>query len=86
MNVDKMVGMNENGKLDKIYEVYFDSLKCDNSVIIFDDIIDLIEYVALDKHYSKTILQAFIQIFKKSPEKGKKTVIIVTESRKKLLK
>ncbi len=84
--MDKMVGMAENGKLDKIYNVYFDSLKCKTSVIIFDDIIDLVEYVSLDKHYSKPILQAFIQIFKKSPEKNKKTVIIVTESRKKLLK
>ena len=86
INIDKMIGLAELGKLTKISDVLFDSLRCNNSCIIFDEIIDLIEYVPLDKHYSRAILQRFVQILKSSPEKGKKTIIIVTESRKVLLK
>ena len=70
----------------KISDVLFDSLRCKNSCIIFDEIVDLIEYVPLDRHYSRAILQRFVEILKSSSEKGKKTVIIVTESRKELLK
>ena len=62
-----MIGLAESGKLSKIFDVYYDSLKCQTSCIIFDEIIDLIEYVPLDKHYSRAILQGFIEILKKSP-------------------
>jgi hypothetical protein len=60
INIDKMIGLDEQGKLKKITDVFFDSQRCKNSCIIFDEIVDLIEYVPLDKHYSKAILQRFL--------------------------
>lgn len=60
INVDKLIGLGESSKADKIFDVYFDSLKCESSCLIFDEIIDLIEYVPLDKHYSRTLFQGFV--------------------------
>jgi hypothetical protein len=60
-----MIGLDEAAKVAQISEVYSDSLKCQSGCIVIDNIIDLIQYVPMDRHYSKAILQRFAEFLRK---------------------
>lgn len=85
MSVDKIYKLNENQKAEYLTQLFEDSKKCDQSCIVLDDLLKLIEYVPLSSKYSNILLQRIQHIIKSTPGKGKKQIIIATADSLKVL-
>jgi len=69
ISADKYIGFSEIGKINEIKRVFDDAYKSEASVIIIDDIENIVEYVRIGPHFSNVILQSLISLLKRnSPE------------------
>lgn len=62
-----------------------DAYKSQHSLIVVDDIEDLIDYVDIGPRFSTTLLQTFRNFFRKSPPSGRRLVIMATTRNKRLM-
>lgn len=62
-----------------------DAYKSQQSLLVVDDIEDLIEYVSIGPRFSTGLLQTFRNFFKKAPPEGRRLVIIATTRNKRLM-
>lgn len=64
--------------MSEIVKIFEDSEKCAKSCIILDDLLRLIDYVALGTQYCTNILNLLINCIKKRLDPDNKQVIIAT--------
>lgn len=62
-----------------------DAYKSQQSLIVVDDIEDLIDFVSIGPRFSSVLLQTFRNFFKKAPPEGRRLVIIGTTRNKRLM-
>lgn len=74
-----IIGLSEYEKVRYIKDTFADSYKSTESIIILDDLENLIEYVAIGPRFSNTILQA-LKIFIKTEDRNKLFVFGTTSS------
>lgn len=74
-----IIGLSEYEKVRYIKDTFSDSYKSSESIIILDDLENLIEYVSIGPRFSNTILQA-LKIFIKSEDKNKLFVFGTTST------
>ena len=81
---DLLVRFNEKGKYNIIYSIFEDAYKSPFSIIILDNIEQLIEYVKIGPAFNNLLLQTLIVYIKKiPPKKNTKILIIGTTSKRK---
>jgi len=61
------VGIQTQGKINSITKVFNDAYKCDNSLIIIDNIERLVEYVKTGPDYNNTVMQTLFALLNKIP-------------------
>ncbi|EGC38020.1 hypothetical protein DICPUDRAFT_46059 [Dictyostelium purpureum] len=81
-----LIGYNEASKASKITKIFEDSYKSPQSCIVVDEIERLIEYVPIGPRFSNLLLQTLAVLFKKSPPKGRKLLVIATTSNPDILR
>ncbi|KAN0036938.1 hypothetical protein ACTFIV_002262 [Dictyostelium citrinum] len=81
-----LLGYNESAKASKITKVFEDSYKSPMSCVVVDEIERLIEYVPIGPRFSNLILQTLAVLFKRTPPKGRKLLVIATTSNPEILK
>lgn len=62
-----------------------DAYKSQQSLVVVDDIEDLIDFVSIGPRFSSSLLQTFRNFFKKAPPAGRRLVIIGTTRNKRLM-
>jgi vesicle-fusing ATPase len=62
-----------------------DAYKSQQSLVVVDDIEDLIEFVSIGPRFSTPLLQAFRNFFKKAPPEGRRLVVLATTRNKRLM-
>lgn len=62
-----------------------DAYKSQQSLIVVDDIEDLIDFVSIGPRFSSALLQTFRNFFKKAPPEGRRLVIVGTTRNKRLM-
>lgn len=82
---DKMINQTGQARVQYLFRVFSDSYKSPLSVIVLDDIERIIEYVRIGPQFSNSVLQALMVLLKKTPEKGRRLLVIGTTSNKDLL-
>lgn len=85
LSTHTVVGMNEAAKVNVITRLFLDAYKSRQSLIIVDDVEDLIDFVAIGPRFSSALLQIFRNFFKRAPPPGRRLVIIATTRNKRLL-
>jgi vesicle-fusing ATPase len=65
--------------------MFTDAYKSEQSLIVVDDIEDLIDYVAIGPRFSTVLLQTFRNFFKKVPPEGRRLVVLATTRNKRLM-
>ncbi|KYQ91185.1 N-ethylmaleimide-sensitive fusion protein [Tieghemostelium lacteum] len=81
-----MLGMTETAKAQRITKAFEDSYKTPLSCIIIDDIERLIEYVPIGPRFSNLILQTLHVLYKKTPPKKGRLLILSTTSNPSVLR
>ena len=62
-----------------------DAYKSRQSLVVVDDLEDLIEFVSIGPRFSSALLQAFRNFFKKAPPEGRRLVVLATTRNKRLM-
>ena len=75
---DDMTGMFENTKVNYIKKAFDDAHKSPYSVIVLDELEDLIDYTIEGPRFSATILQTLRRLIKKVPPNGNRILILGT--------
>ena len=77
LSADQLIGYAEAQKVEKIRKIFDDASKTPLSLIVLDDIENLLSYVRLGGRFSNDVLQALLVLCKKVPEeKGRKVIVI----------
>lgn len=76
-----MTKMTDYEKINYIVEIFSDSLKSSRSIIILDDIEQLIDYVPIGPRFSNSILQCLITLISKDIHDGKLMIVGTTSSK-----
>jgi vesicle-fusing ATPase len=77
---DALIGYSESSVVDYITQTFLDAYKSPCSVIVLDDIEDIIQYVPLGQRFSHTITSTIIAALKKRPPTNRKLLVIGTTS------
>jgi vesicle-fusing ATPase len=85
LSAEDFVGLNENSKVQKISKCFHDAYKSPYSCIIMDDIERFLDYVPLGHRFSNSVLQTLLVLFKQTPTKNHKLLIIGTTSNENIL-
>jgi len=85
VSADSMIGHNEMSKVQTLAKVFDDAYKSNLSLLVFDDLERLLEYVSIGPRFSNLVLQALLVLIKRQPPKGKKLLVIGTTSNKLVL-
>jgi vesicle-fusing ATPase len=80
MTPEKMIGLTDQGKMDRIRRIFEDAYKSPFSVIVADDVERLINYAPMGPIFSNQLLQTLLVTFKKAPPSGRKLIIFATTS------
>ena len=77
LSADQLIGYAEAQKVEKIRKIFDDASKTPLSLIVLDDIENLLSYVRLGGRFSNDVLQTLLVLCKKIPEeKGRKIIVI----------
>lgn len=85
LSTHMLVGLSEPAKIAAISKLFLDAYKSQLSLVVVDDIEDLIEYVSIGPRFSTSLLQTFRNFFKKAPPEGRRLVIVATSRNKRLM-
>ena len=85
LSTHTLVGLSDAAKVGTVAKIFMDAYKSQQSLIVVDDIEDLIEFVAIGPRFSSALLQTFRNFFKKPPPEGRRLVIIATTRNKRLM-
>lgn len=77
---DDLVGRGDLQKVNMIFKVFDDAYKSKNSVVIVDNIEQIVEYVGIGPRFNNGILQTLKALLKKLPPPEHKLLIIGTTS------
>ncbi|KAJ2718424.1 transport between ER and Golgi ATPase protein [Coemansia sp. Benny D115] len=77
----KMVGANESQRISQITKIFNDSYKSPLSLIVIDDIEDLVEWVPIGPRFSTSVLQTLRVLIKNHPPEGRRLLVIGTTSK-----
>jgi len=78
---EKLVGLNEGGKVERISKIFNDAYKSPLSLIILDNIERIIELIKIGPRFSNLILQTLLVYIKQNPpDNTRKMMIIGTTS------
>lgn len=66
--------------MNEVVRIFEDAEKCNNSFILLDDILRLIDFVPLGPRYNSSILNLIINLIKKVLDPSKKQIILATVS------
>lgn len=77
-----LIGFSEAARVDTIKKLFLDAYKSPLSLIVIDDLEELIEYVGVGPRFNLAILQTLKTFLSRSPSKGHRLVILVTSSNK----
>ena len=81
ISADEMIGYSETAKCTLIHQAFLDAYKSPLSLIFFDDIERIIDFVAIGPRFSNTVLQTLLVLLKKPPpDEGRKLLCIGTTS------
>lgn len=81
ISADDMIGYSETAKCTFIHQAFLDAYKSPLSLIFFDDIERIIDYVGIGPRFSNTVLQTLLVLLKKTPpDEGRKLLCIGTTS------
>ncbi len=78
LSTHSLVGQSEQAKINTISKVFTDAYKSQLSLVLVDDLEDLIEFVAMGPRFSSALLQTFRNYFKRTPPAGRRLVVIAT--------
>ena len=77
LSADQLIGYAEAQKVEKIRKIFDDASKTPLSLIVLDDIENLLSYVRLGGRFSNDVLQTLLVLCKKIPEeKGRKIIVV----------
>lgn len=85
LSTNSLVGLSEPAKISAISSLFKDAYKSQLSLIVVDDVEDLIEYVGIGPRFSTSLLQTLNNFFKQPPPKGRRLVIVATTKSKRLM-
>jgi vesicle-fusing ATPase len=85
ISAENLVGYSETAKCTRITKIFEDAYKSPVSCIVVDDIERILDYVRIGPRFSNAILQTLLVFLKKEPEKGRKLLILVTTSNRRIL-
>lgn len=85
MTCHEIYKLNAEQKLAYLIKVFEDAERCNQSCIVLDDIIRLIEYIPQGEKYNNSVLQLFLNVLKAPREKNKVLIIIATGKDDKIL-
>ncbi|ORY56880.1 vesicular-fusion protein-like protein sec18 [Pseudomassariella vexata] len=80
-----MPGMGETGKIEMLKRVFSDAYKSQISMVILDDIDDMIEWSPVGPRFQNSVLNAIALLLKTKPPKRRRLLIIGTTSRRGVL-
>eukprot|EP01060_Flectonema_neradi_P037150 TRINITY_DN738_c1_g1_i1.p1 TRINITY_DN738_c1_g1~~TRINITY_DN738_c1_g1_i1.p1 ORF type:complete len:787 (+),score=162.60 TRINITY_DN738_c1_g1_i1:59-2362(+) len=83
---DDMTGFFENSKVNYIKKAFDDAHKSPYSVVILDEIEDLIDYVSEGPRFSSPLLQTLRRSIKRLPPEGSRILIVGTTSKAEALR
>lgn len=85
LSTHTLVGLSEPAKIAAISKLFLDAYKSQQSLIVVDDLEDIIEYVSIGPRFSTSLLQTLRNFFKKAPPEGRRLVIVATSRNKRLM-
>lgn len=85
LSTHTLVGLSEAAKVGAITKLFMDAYKSQLSLIVVDDIEDLIEFVSIGPRFSTSLLQTLRNFFKKAPPEGRRLVILATTRNRRLM-
>jgi len=85
ISAENLVGYSETSKCSKITKIFEDAYKSPISCVVVDDIERILDYVRIGPRFSNAVLQTLLVFLKKEPEKGRKLLILVTTSNRRVL-
>jgi vesicle-fusing ATPase len=86
ISADSFIGQSEFAVADHITQTFMDAHKSNFSVIVLDDLEQLIQYVPLVNRFSSIVLSTILSCLKKRPSRERKLLVVATTNMKKLLK
>ncbi|KAL4897224.1 P-loop containing nucleoside triphosphate hydrolase protein [Aspergillus ambiguus] len=83
---EDMIGLSEIAKVHHIAKIFEDAYKSTNSVVVVDDIEELIDYAPVGPRFSNTIMQTLKVLFTRQPPKDRHILIIATTRHRAIMK
>ncbi|PTU21302.1 hypothetical protein P175DRAFT_0435237 [Aspergillus ochraceoroseus IBT 24754] len=83
---EDMVGLSEPAKVQHISRVFNDAYKSQTSVVVLDNVEQIIDYVSTGPRFSNSVLQTLIVFLKKQPTNGRRLLVIATTNERALMK
>jgi len=80
-----MLGYSELAKCQQLKKIFEDAHKSALSCVVVDELESLLEYAPVGPRYSNNVLQTLKLLFKRSPPKGRKLLIIATATHRDIL-
>mmetsp|Transcript_17039 Transcript_17039/g.33309 ORF Transcript_17039/g.33309 Transcript_17039/m.33309 type:complete len:755 (-) Transcript_17039:58-2322(-) len=77
VTADSMIGYSENQKCSQIAAIFEDAYKSPISLIVFDDIERLIDYVPIGPRFSNLVLQALLVLINKPPPREDRKLMVI---------